>query len=60
MTFASFLSLEISSSTEPTITPPCLSDGISTFSTFSLGATSIPRSAILNTSIGFFFALMIL
>jgi hypothetical protein len=60
MTLASDLSLEISSSTEPTMTPPFLSDGISTFSTLSLGSISIPRSFKLIVSIGFFLALIIL
>lgn len=60
MTLASFLSFYISSSTLPTITPPFLSVGTSTFSTFSLGCTSIPRSCRLIVSIGFFFALIML
>lgn len=60
ITLASFLSLEINSSTDPTIIPPCLSDGISTFSTLSLGVTSMPRSAKFTCSIGFFLALIIL
>jgi hypothetical protein len=60
MTFASVLSFYISSSTDPTMTPPFLSDGISTFSTLSLGSISMPRSFRLKISIGFFFALIIL
>jgi hypothetical protein len=59
-TLASFLSFDMSSSTEPTMTPPFLSDGISTFSTLSLGVTSIPRLLISIVSIGFFLAFMIL
>ena len=55
---ASFLSFDISSSTPLTMTPPFLSVGLSTFSTFSLGVTSIPRSSSFINSIGFFFALM--
>jgi hypothetical protein len=60
ITLASFLSLLMSSSTDPTITPPYLSVGLSTFSTFSLGSASIPKSFKRIVSIVFFFALMIL
>lgn len=59
MTFASFFSLAINSSTLSTKTPPALSAGLSTFSIFSLGVTFIPRSVKLIVSTGFFFALMI-
>lgn len=60
MTLASFLSFVISSSTDPTMTPPCLSGGLSTFSTLSLGVTSIPKSARFKVSMGFFLALIML
>lgn len=59
ITFASFLNFSTSSSTELTMTPPALSGGLSTFSTVSLGSTSIPKSAKLIISTGFFLALMI-
>ena len=49
----------MSSSTDPTVIPPFLSGGISTFSTFTLGWKSIPNSSNFNVSIGFFFALSI-
>jgi hypothetical protein len=58
MTLASFLSLLISSSTDPTMTPPALSGGLSTFSILSLGSTLMPRSVKLIVSMGFFFALI--
>ena len=60
MTLASFLSFKMSSSTDPTITPPFLSDGISTFSILSLGSTSMPRSFRFIVSTGFFLALIML
>jgi len=60
MTLCSVLSFYISSSTDPTMTPPFLSDGISTFSALSLGSISMPRSFRYNVSIGFFFSLIIL
>src|SRR5690554_365670 len=57
-TFASFLSLSTSSSTEPTLTPPWRSAGGSTLSSLTFEATSTPRSAGVLTSSGFFLAFM--
>lgn len=59
ITLASFFNKFTSSSTDPTVIPPFLSAGISTFSTFNLGWKSIPNSSNLNVSIGFFLALRI-
>ena len=60
ITRASFFSLSTSSSTEPTLTPPWRFAGSSTLSVMRRGVTSTPRSSGVTTSIGFFFAFMML
>jgi len=60
ITFASPYSLEISSSTFSTKTPPSLSRGAFTSSTTILGSTSIPKSSSLIASTLFFLAFKML
>lgn len=59
MTFASLRNFATNSSTVSTIIPPLRSVGASTLSTLIRGVMSRPRSAMLITSTGFFFAFRI-
>src|SRR5262249_57561344 len=60
ITRASDFSLSTSSCTEPTLMPPLRFAGSSTFRVTSLGVTSTPSCSGVTTSIGFFFAFMML
>ena len=60
ITFASDISLETSSCTSATLPPPSRFGGSATCITWRRGAVSTPRSAGLTSSIGFFFAFMML
>src|SRR6201996_8656859 len=57
---ASFFSLDTSSATSLTLTPPLRPGGSDVFTTSRRGVTSTPPSAPAFSAIGFFFAFMIL
>src|SRR6185437_16739551 len=57
---ASFFSLDTSSPTSLTLTPPLRPGGSVVFNTSRRGATSTPVSATFFSAIGFFFAFMML
>src|SRR5262245_30354560 len=57
---ASFFSLATSSATEATLTPALRPGGSTVLITSKRGATSTPRSEGVFSSIGFFFAFMML
>src|SRR4029077_11041691 len=58
ITRASVLSLSTSSTTEPTLWPPCRFGGSSTLRTTRRGVTSTPRASGVVVTIGFFLARM--